>query len=236
MRGTGMAVNRMGMKVMAAVLVGITCTVGEATGETAGEVIERVGVVWTEAGWDQDLEDAYMRRHEDTGWQARMIGMQALVGMGENAVGPLVGVLREGIPGMRVFAAQTLSYLGPRVERSAFVQALADEDTAVRLYAVDGLGMSGAAGLSELLGPMRKTESDRDVRKHIDYAILRDGMPVDQAVIGTMLAWDAETITSATVGEMAPDFVFDALTGESIRLSSFVGKKAVVLVFIYGDT
>jgi HEAT repeat protein len=165
-----------------------------------------------------------------------MLGMRALVGMGSDAVGPLVQAMRDGTPGIRVFAAQTLSFLGPGVERSALVHALGDEETAVRLYAVDALGMSGAKDLGDLLGTMRETEDDRDVKKHIDYAMLREGTPVADEVIASMLAWDVETIGSAMVGEMAPGFVLDALTGEPIRLSSFRGKKAVVLIFIYGDT
>jgi hypothetical protein len=41
---------------------------GEVRGETAGEVIARVEVGWTEEGWDAKLSDAYMRRFGDKGW------------------------------------------------------------------------------------------------------------------------------------------------------------------------
>jgi hypothetical protein len=200
------------------------------------DMIEWVGEAWTEDGWDASLKKKYMRITDDTGWHVRMIGMQALVRSGSVAVAPLVETLKHGEPGMRIFAAQTLGYLAPYVPNDDLVAALRDEVASVRLYAVDALGMSGEDGLAELLGPMKTPEEDRDVKKHIDYALLRDGTPVDESVIASWLAWDPKTIDSAVVGKMAPDFELTALTGETIRLSDFREQKAVVLIFIYGDT
>ena len=201
-----------------------------------GEVIAWVGEVWTEEGWDASQKKKYMRAWGDEGWHRRMVGMQGLVRAGERSVGPLVETLNQGEAGMRVFAAQTLGFLGPLAPRDALEAALQDPETAVRLYAVDALGMSGVGGLADLLGPMKISEKDRDVKKHIAYALLRAGTPIDVSVVDTLLAWDSETIDRAAVGELAPDFELTALTGESIRLSDFRGEKAVVLVFIYGDT
>jgi peroxiredoxin len=35
---------------------------------------------------------------------------------------------------------------------------------------------------------------------------------------------------------MAPDFLLSSAQGESLRLSDYREEKAVVLVFVYGDT
>lgn len=43
---------------------------------------------------------------------------------------------------------------------------------------------------------------------------------------------DATPVTSAKVGEMAPDFTLPSTTGKDIRLSDFRGKKNVVLAFV----
>ena len=43
-------------------------------------------------------------------------------------------------------------------------------------------------------------------------------------------------MNSAVIGKPAPDIAMPTFGGETIRLSDFRGKKAVVLVFIYGDT
>ena len=211
-------------------------TWGDGVPDKPADVIDWVAEAWTEGGWDASLKQGYMRLSGDTGWHGRLIGMQALVRSGNDAVGPLVETLKHGEPGMRVFAAQTLGYLATQVSHADLVVALGDDDVAVRLYAVDALGMSGAEGLGDLLGPMKTPDEDRDVKKHIDYALLRKGTPVEGAVIASLLAWDPKTIDSAVVGEMAPDFELTALTGETIRLSDFRGQKAVVLIFIYGDT
>ena len=200
------------------------------------EAIAWVGDAWTEEGWDASLKKKYMRTIDDVGWHRRVLGMRELVRGGEGSVRALVETLRDGDAGMRVFAAQTLGFLGPVAPRAELVAALGDEETAVRLYAVDALGMSGAKGLTELLTPMKAGEPDRDVKKHIDYALLRGGVTVDAEVAETLLAWDPRMIDSAVVGEMAPDFQLTALTGETFRLSDFRGKQAVVLVFVYGDT
>lgn len=216
------------------ILVG-TVAAEEVPG-TPVEVIAWVEEAWTEAGWDPELDRPYMRAWGDEGWKRRVVGMRALVAAGDRAVGPLVTTLSSGPPDMRVFAAQALGFLGSAVPREPLVAALADSVTAVRLYAVDALGMGGHRDLPALLEPMRTPAEDRDVKKHIGYALLRDGTPVDPSVRRTLLAWDPESIDSAVVGEPAPDFTLTALTGETVRLSDFRGKQAVVLVFIYGDT
>lgn len=230
-----MSPKRVMVVIVAAVLC-CTSTWGDGVPAEPGDVIEWVGKAWTEDGWDASLKKKYMRFTDNAGWYARMIGMQALVRSGNDAVLPLVETLKHGEPGMRIFAAQTLGYLAPYVSHDDLVAALRDEVASVRLYAVDALGMSGADGLEESLEPMKTPEEDRDVKKHIDYALLRDATPVDESVIASWLAWDPKTIDSAVVGEMAPDFVMTALTGETIRLSDFREQKAVVLIFIYGDT
>ena len=83
---------------------------------------------------------------------------------------------------------------------------------------------------------LQKAETNRDTRKHIDYAIERGGKRIDPTVAAQLTDWDATTMSSARLGQPAPDFTLTAATGETVRLSDFRGKQAVVLVFIYGDT
>jgi hypothetical protein len=83
---------------------------------------------------------------------------------------------------------------------------------------------------------LQKAETNRDTRKHIAYPIERGGKRIDPTFAAQLTDWDATTMSSATLGKPAPDFTLNAATGEAVRLSNFKGKKAVVLVFIYGDT
>ncbi len=83
---------------------------------------------------------------------------------------------------------------------------------------------------------LREAETNRDVKKHIDYAVERHGQRLDARIVRQLIEWDAKTMNSATLGKPAPDFTLTAATGETVGLSDFRGKKAVVLIFIYGDT
>ena len=114
--------------------------------------------------------------------------------------------------------------------------ARSDENSTVRLYAVDSLGMLGAAATDVDWEALLENESNGDARKHINYAIERDGAPVDPAIVETLTDWDPETMNSVAIGRLAPDFELQSAQGDTIRLSDYRGEKAVVLVFVYGDT
>ena len=111
-----------------------------------------------------------------------------------------------------------------------------DSETAARLYAADALGMRGGENFKNLFEEQAKREKNRDVRKHLGYALERAGAALQPQVIQALKEWDPSTINSAQIGKPAPDFELKALNGETVKLSQFRGKSPVVLVFIYGDT
>lgn len=192
---------------------------------------------WNDESWEAGRRRGYMRSLDDEGWLARVLAMQGIVAAGKDSVAPLVKALKSDHTPTRLLAAQTLGYLAPHVPREPLVESLeSDADAAVRLYAVDSLGMQGGADLSEILTLRRESEKNRDTRKHIGYALERGKQPVDQDIIETLVKWDSRQINSAKVGEAAPDFQLTTVSGVKYRLSDFRGKKPVVLVFIYGDT
>ncbi len=193
---------------------------------------------WDESHWKSGRRpNGYMLAADDAGWSVRMQTVQKLVAHGKAAVPVLIQALKsESVP-ERILAAQTLGYLAPDVPAQSLLEAAqSDPDAAVRLYSVDSLGMLGSTDLVVDWENLRKNESNRDVRMHIGYAMERKQQPVEVAVIRNLIAWDAAQTDTAQVGQPAPDFELTAATGETIRLSDFRGKQAVVLVFIYGDT
>jgi hypothetical protein len=196
--------------------------------------IENFSEQWQDGDWGPP---PYMRTADDKGWQARMRALQGLVAAGQPAVKPLLRVLEQGDPNQRMLAAQSLGYLAPHVPSEPLLNAIRnDPDAAVRLYAVDALARQGREDIAAPLAELEKSEKNRDVKKHIAYALDRKGSRIDAQVVDDLRAWDAERIDSAQLGKAAPDFELPSLAGGTVRLSDFRGKKPVVLVFVYGDT
>lgn len=193
---------------------------------------------WDESKWEKTFRTApggFMRPLGDDGWKTRMRALQGVVAGGKESIPALVEALKDKDAVRRVFAAQALGYLAPDVPTAPLLEAAKnDQNAAVRLYAVDALGMKGDKSVD--FDSLMKAERGRDVLKHLNYAKERNGEPVEAAVVKRLKDWDATTIDSAVVGKMAPAFELTAATGETVKLSSFRGKSAVVLVFIYGDT
>ncbi|MGM0485505.1 MAG: HEAT repeat domain-containing protein [Planctomycetota bacterium] len=151
------------------------------------------------------------------------------------------GAARQGLADdkapVRILAAQTLQFLPCREMAAELIDAAEhDEEPAVRLYAVDALGTLGGKDARAALRRLRQTEKNRDVKRHVVYALeRRPGSPV-ASVADSLRDWDVQRLDAARVGEMAPDFSLTSLSGETVALSSFRSRKSVALVFLYGDT
>ena len=102
---------------------------------------------WNERAWTSKFRfrlDDYMRPLNDKGWKLRMLTLRGLVSHGKEAVPTLLASLKSRNSAERILAAQALSYLAPQVPVPALLDAAKnDKEPAVRLYAVDALGMRG---------------------------------------------------------------------------------------------
>ena len=203
------------------------------------QILETFSSRWKESDWtspSRSRSQGYMRPLNDEGWQVRMRSIQDLVSHSRKSIPELLKALKSKNDALRILAAQTLGYLAADVPKEPLLKAARnDKNPSVRLYAVDALGMQGTAGEIDWQA-IRKNEKNRDVRKHIGYAVERKNKGIQQAVIETLMKWDSQSINTATVGKNAPDFELTAATGQKVHLSDYRGKQAVVLVFIYGDT
>jgi hypothetical protein len=195
---------------------------------------------WNERAWepqDSGQRPGYLRPFDDAGWKTRMELFRTLVIAGEQATDGLRGALVQGAIPERILAAQVLQLIPSRECASELASAAeSDADPAVRLYAVDALGMSGGDEYEPTLLRLERGEKNHDVKRHIAYAIERKGITADASAAEALLRWDAKSLDSARVGDIAPDFELPSLAGGNVRLRDFRGKKSVVLVFVYGDT
>ena len=207
---------------------------------SAGDLFQQFSKLFDDDGWlpaDDPRRPGYMRPLGDAGWKSRMHVLQELARYGDHAAAELKRVLQHGSTQKRILAAQAAGLIQAEDCRSQLARAAEhDSDPAVRLHAIDSLAMLGGDEHRELFERLSRSESNRDLKKHLTYALERQGKPLDPAVVTELRQWNPKLMDTARLGDTAPDFELTSLGREAVRLSDFRGKKHVVLVFIYGDT
>ncbi len=209
--------------------------VGPASVRAADPQTEPTDIIRTfEKAWI--VPKGYMRPLDDAGWKARMTAFQKLAACGEKAVPVLTDALAKGEPETRVFAAQAFGLMADPKAKPELEAALKDKNPAVRLYALDALSMFGKLASTDELKAMKEKDANRDVKAHVGFALDRDDKPDPAALRKLLAGYDLAKMNTAVVGKAAPEFELTDATGKSYKLADFKGKKAVVLVFVYGDT
>jgi HEAT repeat protein len=136
----------------------------------------------------------------------REIAAQALVLFADANTRPaLERALADPKPGVRLYAIQALSILGP-LPRTKEHERILTSDPAFW-----------------------------GVRPMMAAALERTDRPNQAELRKELAAYDLSNLDSARVGELAPDFTLTDFTGKTYRLSQFRGKKTVVLRFILYD-
>ncbi|MGE3805888.1 MAG: HEAT repeat domain-containing protein [Gemmataceae bacterium] len=178
----------------------------------------------------------YMRPLDDQGWKARYSALRHLARGGDKVITVLVGALKNGDDETRVFAAQALSLLPDPAARPALEAALRDKHPAVRMYALDTFGMLGRLPKKMPYTTLASKDPNRDVRSHATFAMERDDQPRPEVLRQLLSEFDPKTLARAKLGEKAPAFALLDPNGKKVQLADYLGKKKVVLVFVYGDT
>ncbi|WP_224370813.1 HEAT repeat domain-containing protein [Hyalangium versicolor] len=89
---------------------------------------------------------------------ARNAAAEALVGLGDVSVGPLIKLLRHSDPDQRKFAADILGQLGRRSAEGALIDALMDVDLNVRVSTVEALAHVGSDTAARALESLLKED------------------------------------------------------------------------------
>lgn len=182
--------------------------------------------------WPDD-RTAY-RTEGDTSWIAYATALSKLVAMGDEALPGLIAGSESPSVQVRALCARVFGFLGNKSATPTLIKLLDDKSALVVVLAVDSLGqLQDPAGL-EALRVTRQKHTNGDVLLHIKKALDR-GVPLEDGVREQVIQMNSETINSAKVGQLAPEFSLQDSDGKEWRLADFRGKKPVVLVFIYGD-
>ena len=96
--------------------------------------------------------------------------------IGAEAVGSLVGLLKDDDPDARYGAAQTLGLIGDPQAIPELIEALADPEVAVRYWAVDALGKLRAATAVQAIGRLLHDKHE-GVRARAAQALREIGTP-----------------------------------------------------------
>ncbi len=167
-------------------------------------------------------------------WKAYALSMKQLVAMGDKAVPGLIDGCSDDNYQVRALSARVLGYLQAEQSVPSLVKLLADTSAPVALLAADSLGQIQDPRGLDALRSARGSEKRGDVLLHINKSLDRD-MSLEEDVVEQLLQISPDSIDSAKVGHVAPDFTLQDADGNSWTLSDQRAKKSVVLVFIYGD-
>jgi HEAT repeat protein len=138
--------------------------------------------------------------------EVREFAAQALVLFADsNTQAVLERALADPKSGVRIYAIQALSMLGPLAPTEPHMQILKNDP------------------------------SKWGVRPLTAAALERADLPNQNELRKELADYDLRNLDSARIGRTAPDFTLTDFTGKSYRLSQFRGKKTVVLRFILFD-
>ena len=186
-RGSWSQLHRVTKAAVFAVLLTVFNGIGipTANAQRAGSVaheqvpaeqwIKQFEETWDESKWEKEFRgiDGFMRPLGDEEWKSRFLALQGVVKDGNAAIPILLQSLQHSDDAHRIFAAQALRFLAHETPvEPLMVAATTDSNPTVRMYAVDVLGMKGDVGVD--FESMKKNESNRDVKSHINYAFTQN--------------------------------------------------------------
>lgn len=174
------------------------------------------------------------RTEGDASWVAYAGALRRLVNLGDKAVPVLIAGCSDKNFQVRALCARTLGFLGAKPATAALIKLLDDPQAPVAILAADALGQLQQPDGLKALEEARSRLKNGDVLLHVSKALERK-VPLEADVREQILKIDPKLVNSAQVGRAAPDFTLKDSRGTEWALSSFKGKKSVVLVFIYGD-
>lgn len=168
-------------------------------------------------------------------WHFRSPYVEALEKIGEQAVNPLIMLLKDPDPSLRQIAASTLGKIGSPRAATALLESLTDKNNNIRYSAAHSLGMIGAENAVEPLILMMQRESGSSFYA-VATALGRIGSikALDPliAALDQPDYWDRRAVVSA-LGELGSEKAVDPLLNilEEEELNIHV-KREIMVAFL----
>ncbi len=185
---------------------------------------------------DRNTGDHGVANLQDDDWRVRTLTIRDLIRLGEAAVPQIAAHLRDDNPHVRQVCAMVLGILRAASAAEALEERLvADLDPVVRSQAAISLGEVGQ-GLSALRERLENDPS-RDVQHQCELAVYRiaQGIKPTPERVSQYAALDESAFETIKVGQLALDFALPDTNGKTWRLSDFLGKRKVALIWIFAD-
>lgn len=195
-------------------------------------------------------KDARLDHHgiadlDDTDWRVRTLGVRDLTRIGAPAVGALLEGLGSDDLHVRHVSALALGIF-PTAEtfagtvparREALRRRLeGDSSPIVRSEAAIALGRVGGSDAVPVLRTARDHDASRDVRHQCELALDRlDKKTDDREVFDAYRSMEESRFGRVAVGKPAMDFMLRDTDGRPWKLADHLGKRPVVLIWIFAD-
>jgi len=188
---------------------------------------------------DRELETDGIANFNASDWRVRLLAIRELIRIGQPAAEPLTGQLKSSDLHVRQIAAKTLGLLQHEAAAPHLRELLRnDPEMVVRAQAALALGRIGGEPSLELLRQMAgNEEATRDVRHRCQLAAYRieHQINTNQQLRKAYRAMDSADFGQLEVGQAPPDFTLTDTSGKQHRLSDYIGRQPIVLIWIFAD-
>ena len=187
---------------------------------------------------DQVLERPGIANLENIDWKVHLLAVRDLVQIGTEHPEAVLRGLKHAHPHVRYVSAMTVGILGLEDATDALKTIAAkDPFTVVRSQAVIALGQLESVPSLSFLKKLMESDGSRDLRHQCELAIdqIEKRMGSTEKQVLAFRDLDESQFELVEVGRLAPDFEISNTEGGTWRLGDYLGKKWVVLIWVFAD-
>ncbi len=175
---------------------------------------------------------------EDQAWRVRLLAIRDITRLGPDVAPHLLNYLKDDNEHVRQVSAFVLGlFPDPRGEQALIDLLQQESDVVVRSQAALSLGRLRSNASLAILKDLEKNDPSRDVRHQCSLAIHRitEYAAAEPDLAAAFAQLDESHFEQVRIGAQAPEFILNDVDGKEWRLSDFLGKQSVALIWIFAD-